>query len=99
MSSHAPSKEERLVKALRDLEKEVHALPEHYSYLFNPMKNVWLMFLKGIAYGLGILVAVAIVVPLTIAMLRSIEWVPLIGDFLTDITQSMEEHTSAIPRR
>jgi hypothetical protein len=48
-------------------------------------------FLRGIAYGLGFLTGFAIIIPILIAFLRSIEWVPLVGGFVTDIVLQIEE--------
>ena len=70
--------EEELAKTLRHLEKVIVELPEHYKYIFHPGRSLWCHFLRGIMYGLGILVAVAIVIPFLITLLHKIEWVPLI---------------------
>jgi len=85
------SAEEELAKTLRHLERVILEFPEHYKHLFHPGRSLWLHFLRGIVYGLGILIAVAIVIPFLITILQKIEWVPLIGDFIGDINQRIRE--------
>ena len=73
--------EQDLTKAIRQLDTHMKTLSDHYE----PGKYLWMGFLRGIVYGLGILVAISLVVPLIIALLSSIDWIPVLGDFVADI--------------
>ncbi len=83
--------EPRLTEAVEELDKTLREFPRRYKFVFSPLKSLWLAFLKGIAYGLGIIVAVVLVIPIIIGLMKSVEWVPLIGEFLTDVIIRMEE--------
>lgn len=76
------SDEQDLTKAIVELDVHMKTLADHYE----PGKYLWMGFLRGIVYGLGILVAISLVVPLIIALLSSIDWIPVIGDFVSDIS-------------
>ena len=73
--------EQDLTKAIRQLDKHMKTLSDHYE----PGKYLWMGFLRGIVYGLGILVAISLIVPLIIALLSSIDWIPVLGDIVADI--------------
>ena len=90
-SPKASVAEKDLVRALRDLQGTIHDLPEDHSYVFHPGKHLFLTYLKGIVYGLGVLTAVAIIVPLIVTMLRHVSWVPLVGDFVKDVAERVEQ--------
>lgn len=79
MTMPKPSSKDRrpargFTRAMRDLERE-HMLTT---------------YLRGIVYGLGALTAVAIVMPLMVWILQKIEWVPVIGDFVTRVLYRVE---------
>jgi hypothetical protein len=80
------SEERELVKAIKQLDEHMKKVADFYE----PQRYYVSGFLRGIVYGLGILVAVALVVPLIITLLRSVEWIPLIGDIVVDISQRIE---------
>ncbi len=48
-------------------------------------------FLRGVVYGLGFLASLVIVIPIALWALRTVEWVPLLGEFITDIVEEIEE--------
>lgn len=79
-----------LAAEVKHLSRAVHQLPKRHRYVLHP----WYIFLsgllRGIGHSVGILLAIAIVIPLTIAVLNSINWVPLIGDFISDIAQRLQ---------
>jgi len=85
------SEETQLRRAIEHLEQTIKSFPEEYATLFHPARNLFLAFLRGVVYGLGIIVAVALVVPLAILLVHQIQWVPLLGDFLTDVISRMEQ--------
>lgn len=50
-------------------------------------------FLGGIAWGLGLTLGVAIVISTLTFILRQLDVVPYVGNFVTQITTYVEEHT------
>lgn len=81
----------RLQKSIDRLDRSVTKLPENYEFIFHPGKSLGWHFARGMAYGLGMITAVAIVIPVIIFILSQIQWVPLLGDFLTDVVTRMEQ--------
>ncbi len=81
MPTKKVTEERELIKAIRQLDTHMKTLSDHYE----PGKYLWMGFLRGIVYGLGILVAISLVVPLIIGLLSSIDWIPVIGDIVADI--------------
>ncbi len=85
------SSQDQLEKAVRSLERTIEDLPHRYSHVFYPAKHLFYTFIKGIAYGLGFLVALAVIVPIIIALLRTVNWVPIVGKFLSEVATQMEQ--------
>ena len=83
--------EEELVEAVEGLDHTINQLPRLYKTLFNPSRALLLTFVKGIVYGLGMICAIAVVLPILIWFLRYVEWIPLLGDFFSEIAQRMQE--------
>lgn len=75
-----------LVRALKKLQDRVDVLATH----FEPVRFLWMGFLRGVLYGIGILVAFAIVVPIILALLSRFDWIPIIGDVITEIITRIE---------
>lgn len=82
--------ETELVKAVRQLQERMDALAAHLE----TGRFLWMGFLRGIVYGLGILVSIAIVAPILLALLSSIDWIPFIGDIITEVIRRLEETRS-----
>lgn len=80
-----------LLKSVKQLDKSMQKIVEQNKELLDPIRNLQLYFLRGVLYGIGIIVAVAIVIPFVIHLLRYVEWVPLIGDFLVEIVEQIEQ--------
>ncbi|MDA1209196.1 MAG: DUF5665 domain-containing protein [bacterium] len=80
---------DELQKSVDQLEKTMSTLSSQCASILNPGRNLLFTFLKGIVYGLGILFAVALLVPVAVSILDNIQWVPLIGDFLSQVFQQM----------
>ncbi|MFH0769918.1 MAG: DUF5665 domain-containing protein [Candidatus Peregrinibacteria bacterium] len=78
------SAEERLVRSVDALNTTLCET----NYL---TRMLWVNFLKGIFYGMGFLIALALAVPLAVSLLRSVDWVPIIGDFLTEVAVWIEK--------
>ena len=83
-----------LKDSLDELHETMLLLPDQYKWVFRPGRHLWFSFAKGIAYGLGLLAAVAIVVPLCVALLREINWVPIVGDFVAEVAERIERVNS-----
>lgn len=75
-----------LVKTIRSLDKHMELLASHYE----PHRYLWMGFIRGIVYGLGIIVAIALVVPLLIWILSMVDWIPFIGDMVNEIILRIE---------
>ena len=88
-SDHSDGK--TLAAALRNLQKSVESIPREFEYVIHPGKHLLLNYVRGIVYGLGALTAVAIVIPLIVWMLNRISWVPVLGDFVTNIVERVEQ--------
>ena len=91
----SPKKEDDtkgLIKTMRSLDKHLELLASHYE----PHRYLWMGFIRGIVYGLGILVAVALVVPLLLALLSSVDWIPVLGDIFAEIVIRMEDAQGAL---
>lgn len=85
------SKKRSLDRAVDRFERRLAALPEEYDFFFHPGKHLFFTFLKGIVSGLGVIVAAAIVIPLVLWMLRGIQWVPLLGDFVERVAEHIQD--------
>lgn len=90
-SLNGKNKNEDVVSSIHHLEKTVKQFLEEYKLMSHPWKSFFIALARGVAYGLGILLATAIVVPIIVYSLRSINWVPLVGDFVMDIAERVEE--------
>ena len=76
-----------------DLSSLVKILNENVKYLatlHETARFLWMAFLRGIMYGMGIIVAFAIVVPILLTLLSSIDWIPFIGDIITEVIARIE---------
>ncbi|MDP7069366.1 MAG: DUF5665 domain-containing protein [Candidatus Peribacteraceae bacterium] len=76
-----------ILKTMRSLDKHMELLASHYE----PHRYLWMGFIRGIVYGLGIVVAVALVLPFIIYLLSTIDWIPFIGDFVSEIAERMQQ--------
>jgi hypothetical protein len=77
----------------KELNESIELLSETVSHLHGASNSLFWVFIRGIIYGLGVVAAFAIVAPLIIIILQSIEWVPLIGDFVHEITEQVKGAT------
>ena len=87
MSGKLPCEHETqdLIQALRSVEDAVRVS------VIPLRRRLFQNFLSGIAYTIGTLIAVAVVVPLIMYFLKDIEWVPLIGDFVDRVIEQVQE--------
>jgi len=82
--------EDRLIRSVDRLNASVQHLVEQQEEQAKMSRRFGFFFMRGVLYGLGILVAIAIVIPIIIQLLYSVQWVPLLGDFLVQIIERME---------
>lgn len=80
------SSDESLAQSMRNLDMHMEKLAQFYK----PQRFLWLGFIRGIVYGLGIVVAIAIVLPIILWLLSTIDWIPYIGDLVSEIISRME---------
>ena len=90
MPTKNTSSVEQLEKSIKSLTATVRKLPDLYGHLFYVKKSLWVAFLRGVMYGLGFVVGIALVVPIIVGLLRYVEWVPLIGDFVTQVIERIQ---------
>ena len=86
-------REPKKKKVADDLMAAVDILNDNVEYLASlheTARFLWVAFLRGIMYGLGIIVAFAIVVPILLALLSTIDWIPFIGEVITEIIARIE---------
>lgn len=91
MEKKTASSERELKRSLDDLTKTIQRIPAEHELFFHPGKHLFFTFLKGIVSGLGVLAAAAIAVPFILWMMKEIAWVPLIGDFVSDVAERVEQ--------
>lgn len=73
--------------------KVVHQPTEKYQEIERPKKEILLNnFLGGISWGLGATVGVSVIVSILIFILHYIGFIPIIGNFATDITKYVQQH-------
>jgi hypothetical protein len=89
-SSAAPTGDKELVRSMQDLEKSLNRLPAQFEYLIHPGKHLFVAYLRGIFYGLGALTAFAVLIPIVVWTLRSVEWIPIIGEFISRVATQVE---------
>ena len=80
--------------SLSKIQIGLEELPDQYRNAFNPWRQLFFNYLKGIIYGLGFLSAFAIVAPLLLWFLNSIQWVPMIGHFVTQVALQVQQASS-----
>lgn len=81
-----------LIKTMKSLDANMTKLASFYE----PHRYLWMGFFRGIVYGLGILVAFAIVLPILLSLLSMVDWVPYIGDIIADIVERLQTARESI---
>jgi len=85
------SEEKKLVQSIQHLEKSMSRLPKQFAYVLDPGKNFFIAYLRGIFYGLGALTAFAILIPVIVWLLQWIEWIPLLGEFVSAVIVRVQQ--------
>ncbi|MDD5026837.1 MAG: DUF5665 domain-containing protein [Candidatus Peribacteraceae bacterium] len=84
------SKEDTLVRSVERLTATLRETSHVHAATHSILRRLSISFLQGMAYAFGALAAVAIAIPLVIELLRSVEWIPILGDFLTKLVTWIE---------
>lgn len=82
--------EQELIAAVRGLQQTIVHMPEEHGIVFHPAKHLLFTYMKGIAYGLGALTAVALILPVLLSLLQQVAWVPIAGDFVQRVIHQLE---------
>lgn len=83
--------EATLVDSIDHLNDSIQRLSKRSRAIVESSKSFGIYFLRGVMYGLGFLFAFVIVIPLIVWVLQYIEWVPMLGDFIANVIQRIEE--------
>ncbi len=86
-----PSPKPPELDALKKIQIGLEELPEQFQNAFRPGRQLFFSYLKGIASGLGVITAFAIIIPLLLWFLQRIQWIPLLGDFVSQVAVQVEE--------
>lgn len=86
-NQHELIKQNKLV--LLELQKlNDHKLVQAYNSI---PRLLWFHLLKGIAFGLGSVLGATVVLSMLVYLLSQIEFIPVIGDLVTEILQVVKE--------
>lgn len=84
------SKEDTLIRSVERLTATLQETTNVQVVTHGTLRRLGISFLQGMAYAFGALAAVAIAIPLIMEFLRSVEWIPILGDFLTKLVTWIE---------
>ncbi len=90
-SRPARSKERVDPSALMKAQLALEELPEAVEGMLRPWRYLLMNYVKGIVYALGVMTAFAIVIPLIVWFLRSIEWGPIMDGVIDEVLVRIEE--------
>ena len=90
------SKDDKLAK---DTERLANAMESVLQLKFvrlhdNMLKLVWFQFLRGLAFGLGGVIGGGALVSVVVVVLSQVEFIPVLGDFATQIIQEISVDSS-----
>jgi len=80
---------------LASLKAEVHKMNNHrFIRMHNSLtKLIWFNFMRGLAFGLGSVIGATVLVSLLVYLLRNIDFIPIIGDWATEVLTIITEQT------
>lgn len=72
---------------LASLKAEVHKMNSHrFIRMHNSLsKLIWFNFMRGLAFGLGSVIGATVLVSILVYFLRGIDFIPIIGDWATEV--------------
>lgn len=82
--------EERLTKLSENIEKA--KIAEYVEIMNNPKKLIYYNFIGGLARGLGTAIGLTVLVALLVYMLRKIVNLPLIGEYIANLLDIIENY-------
>lgn len=73
---------------------EATNLAEYIEMVRNPWRMAWINFIAGLARGVGIAIGFTLLAALVLYLLRQLAILnlPLIGNFIADIVEIVQEH-------
>lgn len=80
-----------LTKEVRELREAVDKSYRAFRLVNQVRRSLAISFLKGVSSAIGAIVAVVIVTPVVILVLRSIAWPPLIGKLIESVILQYEQ--------
>ncbi|MBL4751902.1 MAG: hypothetical protein JKX71_15225 [Amylibacter sp.] len=54
-------------------------------------KLIWFNFMRGLAFGLGSVIGATLLVSVLVYLLRGIDFIPIIGDWATEVLSIITE--------
>jgi len=82
----SPNDAKRLAAALETLAE--HRFVRIHNSTF---RLVWYQFLRGLAFGLGTVMGASALVSVVVVLLSQVEFVPILGDFATQLINEIQE--------
>jgi hypothetical protein len=78
---------------LASLKAEVHKMNSHrFIRMHNSLsKLIWFNFMRGLAFGLGSVIGATVLVSVLVYFLRNIDFIPIIGDWATEVLSVITE--------
>lgn len=72
---------------LASLQAEVYRLNRHnFIRMHNSTTRlIWFNFMRGLAFGLGSVIGATVLVSVLVYLLRGIDFIPIIGDWATEV--------------
>jgi hypothetical protein len=86
-----------LTKEVADLKWAVMHSTELFQRQYQMKRILGVAFLRGIVSAFGALAMIVIILPIVIWTLRSVAWLPLIGDIVIAVTDQLEQSNHPLP--
>jgi len=87
--------EAELAKNVKDLTKQLTRLKKQdfFKYFTDTKRFLLFSFLQGLLRGFGAIIGATILVGIVIYILSQITFIPLIGDFISDVLEQIQSST------
>lgn len=73
------------------VKKQLDDFATGYPHIFDRKRRLLFSFVEGCVYGSGFILAMAMAIPITVLVLRYVEWVPIVGEFVTEVLEWMHD--------
>ena len=89
----------RIADEVAALRKEIELLNSHrFVRIHNNLWRLWLMrFTSGLFTGLGTVIGATVLVSVVVLWLQQIEWVPVVGEWASEIARQIEAALEEMP--